>query len=187
VSFGAILLLSVGLAMDATAVAAARGVAAARLETRDVLLVAALFGGFQALMPLIGWLIGSRIGSIAQTWDHWIAFAVLAGLGGKMLWESRTKTAPHAAAPQALGMRMLLILAIGTSLDALAVGVTLPMLNAPLLLSLTTIGITTAALSALGLVAGKRLGAALGPRFDVLGGLLLIGFGLKILIEHLRA
>ena len=182
-SFGAILLLSVGLAMDATAVAAARGVASPRIQLGDVLLIGGLFGLFQALMPLLGWLAGSRIGPYAQAFDHWIAFCVLAGIGAKMLWESRS-VAP--SAPRA-GLQVLLMLAVATSIDALAVGLTLPMLNAPLGLSLATIGVTTATLSGLGLIAGKRLGAALGPRFDVFGGLLLIGFGVKILIEHLTA
>jgi putative Mn2+ efflux pump MntP len=187
VSFGAILLLSIGLAMDATAVAAARGVAAVRLDLRDVLLVATLFGGFQALMPLIGWTIGDRIGPLAQAWDHWIVFVVLAGIGAKMLWESRRIADPDVRAAPRGDLRVLLMLAVGTSLDALAVGVTLPMLNAPLLLSLVTIGVTTAALSALGMVAGKRLGTALGQRFDAIGGLVLIGLGVKILLEHLGA
>jgi putative Mn2+ efflux pump MntP len=185
-SFGAILLLSVGLAMDATAVAAARGVASTRILMRDVLLIGGLFGAFQGLMPLVGWLIGSRIGPYAQAFDHWIAFGVLAGIGGKMLWEARrgADEAPSAARP---GLHVLVMLAIATSIDALAVGFTLPMLNAPMGLSLWTIGVTTALLSGLGLLAGKRLGAALGSRFDVFGGLLLIGFGVKILVEHLTA
>jgi putative Mn2+ efflux pump MntP len=190
VSFGAILLLSIGLAMDATAVAVARGVAAARLDVRDVLFVATLFGGFQALMPLIGWTIGDRIGPLAQAWDHWIAFVVLAGIGAKMLWESRRAADRDVRAIRTTprgDLRVLLALAVGTSLDAFAVGVTLPMLNAPLLLSLVTIGVTTATLSALGMLAGKRLGTALGQPFDLVGGLVLIALGIKILVEHLGA
>jgi manganese efflux pump family protein len=187
VSFGAILLLAVGLAMDATAVAAARGVAATRVSVRDVLLVGALFGGFQGLMPLLGWAVGDRIGPYARDFDHWIAFVVLAGIGAKMLWESRADAPRDSNGAAALGFRVLIVLAVATSVDAFAVGVMLPMMNAPMTLSLVTIGVTTAALSVVGLLAGKRLGAALGPRFDAFGGVLLIGFGCKILVEHLSA
>lgn len=188
-TFGAIFLLAVGLAMDATAVAAARGMAARRLQLRHVLAISLLFGGFQALMPLIGWFVGARLGPIIQAWDHWIAFALLSAIGGKMLWEARakpdvdTELAPDVDA--LFNVRVLLVLAVATSIDALAVGVTLPMLNAPFASSLVTIGVTTTVLSALGVLAGRRFGAALGQRLDAFGGVVLIGLGLKILIEHL--
>lgn len=191
-SFGAILFLAVGLAMDATAVSAARGLATPKLLPRHVLLVAVFFGGFQALMPLIGWLVGSRVGPLVQAWDHWIAFVLLAAIGGKMLWEARganeadgDERASPAADP--FGTKVMLVLAVATSIDALAVGFTLPMLSAPFLLSLATIGITTALLSALGLFAGRRFGALLGKRLDLAGGLVLVGLGTKILVEHLSA
>src|SRR3954467_8264876 len=89
VSFGALLLLALGLAMDATAVAATRGMAVARIRPRHVMLVALFFGGFQALMPVVGWLVGTRVGPLVEAWDHWIAFALLNAIGGKMLWEAR--------------------------------------------------------------------------------------------------
>jgi manganese efflux pump family protein len=191
VSFGAIFLLSLGLAMDATAVAAARGLAAQHVRLAQVVLVGLLFGSFQALMPLLGWFVGSRIGPAVQSYDHWIAFGMLAAIGGKMLFEAFEWTGkpPESARPKEDLFRIgvLLVLALATSIDALAVGVTLPMLGAPLLLSLTTIGITTAALSAGGLVVGRRFGALFGKRLDILGGLVLIGLGTKILIEHLMA
>lgn len=188
VSFSAIVLLAVGLAMDATAVAAARGLTARRITTRDVLLVAGLFGGFQALMPLLGWWLGLRLGPLVQDWDHWIAFVLLGALGGKMLWEARGSDEPKAEANgDPFGLRILLVMALATSIDAFAVGVTLPILHAPLGTSLVTIGVVTAVLSALGLFAGRRFGALLGRRLDALGGLLLIGLGIKILVEHLRA
>jgi putative Mn2+ efflux pump MntP len=193
VSFGAIILLSLGLAMDATAVAAARGVAARRVpSTREVLRVALLFGGFQALMPLLGWLLGSYVGPLMQRFDHWIAFALLGVIGGKMLFESSSQVdvaqAPGGVEvrPDLFRLEVLLVLALATSVDALAVGITLPMLGAPFLLTLATIGVITALSSAAGLLAGRRLGAGLGKRLDALGGLVLIGLGTKILIEHLR-
>lgn len=212
--------------MDATAVSAARGMAAAKLRARHVALVALFFGGFQALMPLIGWIVGTRVGPLVRLWDHWIAFALLGAIGSKMLWEAYSEGAgrgaagdqadktnaesagpgaqptsqgapSHASAAQGdparglrersdlFGYKVMLLLAIATSIDALAVGITLPMLNAPFVLSLLTIGVTTAVLSALGLFAGRRFGAVLGQRLDVIGGLTLIGLGAKILVEHL--
>ncbi len=185
-TFGGILLLSVGLAMDAMAVAAARGLATPKILPRHVLLVAFFFGGFQALMPLLGWAIGTGIGPMVQAWDHWIAFVLLSAIGGKMLWEARGEA--DAPPPGDLyGLKVMLVLAIATSIDAMVAGVTLPMIDAPLLLTLATIGITTALLSALGLFAGRKFGALLGKRLDVVGGVVLIGLGVKTLVEHLRA
>ncbi len=182
-TFGSILVLAVGLAMDATAAAGVRGSALPRIEPRHVLLVALFFGGFQALMPVIGWVVGAQLGPLVEAWDHWIAFVLLAGIGGKMLWDARggdDDDAPDAT----LDLRTLLLLAVATSIDALAVGVTLPIIGAPLLLSVVTIGVTAAVASVLGLFVGHRFGAQLGSKLDVVGGLVLIGLGLKILAEH---
>ena len=185
--FGSILVLALGLAMDATAVAAARGLATPRIRPRHVVLVATFFGGFQALMPLLGWVAGSQIGPFVEAWDHWVAFVLLGAIGGKMIWEARsTQVADKRSETDLFGLGELLGLAVATSIDALAAGLTLPMLDAPLGLSLATIGTTTAVLSALGLYAGRRFGAALGRRLDVAGGIVLIGLGIKILAEHLR-
>ena len=196
-----ILTLSVGLAMDAMAVSAARGCAAPTLRVRDVLRIALFFGGFQALMPLCGWLLGATFGALVGAWDHWIAFVLLGAIGAKMLWEARTispevdcEATRHAAdsgAPPAasnddlFASRVLLVLAIATSIDALAAGITLPILGAPLVVSVVSIGLVTAVLSALGIVAGRRFGDALGRRLDVFGGLVLMALGTKILVEHL--
>jgi putative Mn2+ efflux pump MntP len=130
-----------------------------------------------------------------QAFDHWIAFVLLVGLGAKMLWEARGgadsdddsdddsgKDQPPAA--DLWNLRTLLLLAVATSIDAFAVGVMLPMVQAPLLLSVITIGVTTAVLSALALLAGRRLGALLGSRLDAVGGLVLVVLGIKILVEH---
>ena len=186
--FGAILALSVGLAMDATAVSVARGMAVPEVRPRHVALVALFFGGFQALMPVIGWLVGSRIGPLVEAWDHWIAFVLLAAIGGKMLWESRhLKAEGTRSEAELFGLRVMLVLAVATSIDALAVGITLPMLDAPFALSVATIGITTAVLCAAGLLVGRRAGAMLGRRLDAFGGIVLIGVGTMILVEHLRA
>ena len=185
---GGILLLAFGLSMDAMAVAAARGLAVRQIRFRHVALVAGFFGGFQALMPALGWLLGNRVGKAIQAWDHWVIFGLLGGIGGKMLWEAfhaeEQKTLSEA---DAFGLRVMLLLAIATSIDALAAGFALPLMGAPLGLSLLAIGLTTATLSALGLFAGHRFGAALGSRLDALGGVVLIGLGVKTLVEHLSA
>lgn len=185
-TFQAIVLLALGLAMDATAVAAARGLAAPRLRARDVALVAALFGGFQALMPLIGWLVGTTVGPLVERWQHWVVFVLLGGIGARMLWEAREAAdeTDTRGDHDVFDLRVLLLLAVATSIDALAAGVTLPLLRAPMLLSLVTIGVVTAALSAIGLYAGRRFGAALGRKLDVAGGLVLIGLGARTLVEH---
>jgi putative Mn2+ efflux pump MntP len=188
VSFGAILVLSIGLAMDATAVSAARGLAARRVHAQHVLLVAVLFGGFQALMPLMGYLLGRGLGPIVERFDHWIAFVLLAGMGAKMLHEGRAASADDAPIERdVFRLEVLLVLSLATSIDALAAGVMLPMLDAPLLLSLVTIGLTTALLSGAGLLVGRRFGASLGKRLDMAGGLMLIALGTKILVQHLAA
>jgi len=188
VKFSAIVFLAFGLAMDATAVSAARGLALTSIRMRHVLLVAGFFGGFQALMPVIGWALGARIGPLVQAWDHWIAFVLLAFVGGKMLWEARGsgEGESESATVDHFALRSMFLLAIATSIDALAVGITLPMLNAPFMLSIVTIGVVTALLSALGLFAGRRFGTMLGKGLDLAGGIVLIALGLKILFEHLR-
>jgi putative Mn2+ efflux pump MntP len=186
-TFASILALSLGLAMDATAVAAAKGIATKKILPRQVLIVAGFFGGFQALMPLLGYFLGTRIGPLVQAWDHWIAFVLLAAIGGKMIWEAAhdDEADDEKKEEDPFAPKVMLVLAVATSIDALAVGVTLPMLDAPLMLSLVTIGVTTAILSALGLFAGRRFGALLGKRLDLLGGVVLVGLGCKILYEGL--
>jgi putative Mn2+ efflux pump MntP len=180
-----VLLLAVGLAMDAMAVALARGFAARSLRTSHVLRVALLFGGFQAAMPALGLLVGRALGRVADDWDHWLAFVLLAAIGLKMIKEgwSRHEDAPEDAT--AFELRALLPLAIATSVDALAAGITLPTLKAPPAIAIGAIGVVTAVLSALGVVVGHRFGAQLGPRMEVLGGVVLIGLAVKTLVAHL--
>lgn len=186
-SLASIFALAVGLAMDAMAVAAARGIATPRLLPRHVLLVALYFGGFQALMPLLGYYAGAQVGPWITAWDHWVAFVLLGAVGGKLLWEglATSSGSPEVGEDRLFAPAAMLVLAVATSIDALAVGFTLPMLEAPLVTSVITIGLTTAALSGLGITIGRRLGPMLGKRLDVFGGLVLIGLGAKILFEHL--
>jgi manganese efflux pump family protein len=184
------LLLALGLAMDATAVAVVRGLAVERVRPRDALRIALLFGGFQSGMSAIGWLIGDRAGPLVQRWDHWIAFGLLGAIGGKMIVEA-LRGGPEdegaATEPDPFAVRRLLPLAIATSIDALAAGITLPLLAAPVWLSLVLIGGVAALLSAAGARLGKQIGARAGGKLDLIGGVVLIGIGTKILIEHLGA
>jgi putative Mn2+ efflux pump MntP len=185
-----ILVLALALAMDATAVAAARAAALPHLRMRDVALVALVFGGLQAAMPLIGAFAGARAGPYVAAWDHWIAFALLAAIGAKMLWEARGARDAADARAQAdatLGVATVLLLGVATSIDALAAGITLPLMGAPLAVSIATIGVVTATLSAAGMILGRRVGRLFGRRLELLGGVALIGLGVKILLEHLRA
>lgn len=177
--------LAVGLAMDATAVAAACGMAAPVIRPRNVLVVSGLFGGFQALMPTVGWIISEAVGHWIEDWDHWIAFALLSGLGLKMLRDARGAEGDRRRPEDVFRLRTLLILALATSIDALAVGVTLPMLGAPPAITIASIGCITAALSAGGLLAGRRFGGHLGAKLDYFGAAVLIGLAVKVLVEHL--
>jgi len=183
-SFASLLVLAVGLAMDAAAVAATRGLRAKSFRWREALLLAALFGAFQAGMPLLGWALGVTIGPFIEAWDHWLAFALLTAIGAKMLWESRSG-AEVEKSPAATTLAELVVLAIATSVDALAVGITLPLLGAPLLPAIATIGITAALLSFVGMYLGSRFGSQLGRRLDAFGGVVLIAIGARILMQHL--
>jgi manganese efflux pump family protein len=188
VRFDAIVVLAGGLAMDAAAVATVRGATTKQLRALHFLWVALYLGGSQALMPLCGFWLGSQLGDRFAAWDHWIAFALLGGIGAKMLYEvAKGGADDDAPAGDAFRPRVMLPLAIATSIDAFAVGATLPMLGAPLALSVVTIGVVTAALSMIGLGAGHRFGRALGKRFEAVGGVVLILLGVKILVEHLAA
>ena len=185
---GTILVLAIGLAIDATAVAAARGLAADRIRAQHVFMVVVGFGGFQALMPAMGWALGAQLGPTVAAWDHWIAFVLLGAIGGKMLWDSFGEPEPLETKSEDLfRFRVMLLLSIATSIDALAAGISLPMLHAPFWTSIAVIGIVTAFMSVAGLFAGRQFGALFGKRLDAFGGLVLIGIGSKILLEHLSA
>ena len=194
-----VLWLAVGLAMDAAAVCASRGLAAPKLGLREGVKVAVMFGGAQAFMPLLGALAGAQLGPMFEAWDHWVAFGLLGAIGVHMLIEAVKHddddgSTALAKTPDLFGMRTLTLLAIATSIDALAAGITLPMLGAPLSVSIATIGVVTATLCVIALYAGRSVGRALGARFalfsrglDFIGGVTLIALGTKILTEHLSA
>ncbi len=183
--FFSILLLALGLSMDALAASVASTKRIAGGPLRRALSLGVVFGLFQAAMPLLGYGIGAKLGPLAQRWDHWIAFVLLAGIGGKMLFDAIRggDEAEDGAPSERASLVVLLALGLATSIDAFAVGITLPMLHAPFVLSIVTIGVTTFVLSAAGSLAAKRVTSA--KAFEVLGGLVLVGLGGKILVEHL--
>lgn len=139
------------------------------------------------MMPLLGWMLGKEMGPFVEAWDHWIVFVMLTTLGVHMLWEARSVAEDHDASEEKdpFGLKVMSLLAIATSIDAFAAGITLPMLHAPLGFSILIIGVTTAILSVAGLLAGRYFGAVLGKRLGIVGGLILIGLGFKTLLEHL--
>lgn len=183
-----LVLLSLGLSMDATAVAMTSGFSAPRVRVRDALLLALFFGGFQALMPVIGWAAGERFADDIAAWDHWLAFVLLGGIGAKMLYEAfHHADAPEGSRANPFSLRVLLVLAVATSIDALVAGLTLPTLDVRPLLAAAFIGVTTFVLSFAGVEAGRRFGDRFGRKLDVIGGLVLIVLGARTLFEHLTA
>ncbi len=176
--------IAVALAMDAFAVALGTGVILERVTGRHLFRLAFHFGLFQALMPILGWLAGSTVQQYISAFDHWIAFALLAFVGGKMIREAlREDRAESAPADPTRGLT-LVMLSVATSIDALAVGLTLALLEVTIWLPALVIGLVAAAFTAAGLLLGRRIGTAWGKRVEILGGLILIGIGLKILLEH---
>lgn len=179
-----IVVIAVGLAMDAFAVSIASAAAFSDLKMRQALRMALSFGAFQAVMPLIGSLAGLGLKEFIAGADHWVAFALLVGVGVKMLYEAAGLAPKRQRSHPADGL-VLLSLSIATSIDALAVGVTLSLLAARVLLAAAVIGIVTFCLSYLGTVIGKKLGHFFESKIEAVAGVVLIAIGGKILIEHL--
>ncbi|MCI2057908.1 MAG: manganese efflux pump MntP family protein [Oscillibacter sp.] len=182
-------LIGVGLSMDAFAVAVCRGLSMRRLNWGHALIIALYFGGFQALMPLLGWLLGSRFAGYIQSVDHWIAFVLLALIGGNMVREAFGEGDDCAGGACESGDRLdykqLFLMAVATSIDALAVGVTFAFLSVSIVPAVSIIGVTTFCLSVAGVVIGNVFGARYKRRAEITGGIILILLGAKILIEHL--
>lgn len=181
-----IFLVGVGLSMDAFAVSICKGLAMNVLNKKHAFVIGLYFGGFQAFMPLLGWALGSSFARHIEAVDHWIAFVLLGIIGGKMVWEAlheKEETIEIGDLP--LDHKELLLLAVATSIDALAVGVTFVFLNRPVLPSIAIIGMTTFVLSILGVVIGNYFGNRFKKGSEILGGMILILIGTKILLEHM--
>jgi putative Mn2+ efflux pump MntP len=177
--------IAVGLSMDALAVSVTNGIMIKKLQVKHAFRIAFSFGFFQAIMPLIGWAAGITFSSYIKEIDHWIAFVLLVLVGGRMIWESISTSRKDEASKNCLHFPTLLALSIATSLDALAVGVSFAFLDIIIWLPILIIGLITFVICFLGVILGNKLGALLGNRLGIVGGLVLVGIGIKILIEHL--
>ncbi len=183
--FVELFLIGVGLSMDAFAVSVCKGLGMKKINGKGMLVIALFFGGFQALMPLIGWALGTRFESYITSVDHWIAFALLAFIGGKMIYEAVADKEQEVAVAFKLDLKELLMLAVATSIDALAVGITFAFLQVNIWSAIALIGCTTFALSAVGVLVGHKFGSKYEKKAEIAGGVILILIGLKILLEHL--
>ncbi len=179
-----ILAIAVGLSMDAFAVSIATGLRLEKVTHRHAFRMAFHFGLFQFLMPVIGFFAGSYLAGSVGKCDHWIAFSLLSFVGGKMLWESRESKADRSAADPTRGA-MLLTLSLATSIDALAVGLTMAFLGVSVWMPSIVIGLVTAFLSMAGILFGGRIGNRWSHWAEIAGGVVLILIGLKILLSHL--
>lgn len=178
-----ILIIAVGVSMDAFAVSICKGLSVSRLRLRNVLSVALWFGGFQALMPLIGYFLGVSFADFVSSVDHWIAFVLLGIIGGNMIREAFGKDDDEHSDSD-FSFRTMLALAIATSIDALAIGVSFAFLKVNIWEAVIMIGLITGAFSAAGIFVGNFFGSRYKSKAEFLGGLILIVMGLKILLEH---
>lgn len=181
-------LLGVGLSMDAFAVSVCKGLGMKKLNKKQALIIGLYFGGFQALMPFVGWLLGSQFQKYITSIDHWIAFILLGFIGGKMMIEAvrewnEEEVVDVMDAP--IDHKNMLVLAVATSIDALTVGITFAFLGTPIVEAITIIGITTMVISIAGVVVGNFFGSRYKSKAEFIGGLILVLLGLKILLEHL--
>lgn len=179
-----LIILAIGLAMDAFAVSICKGLSLPKMDWKKAVIAGLYFGGFQALMPLLGYLAGERFDHLISSIDHWIAFGLLLIIGGKMIIESFEKDKKLDAS---FGFRSMIVLAIATSIDALAVGITFAFLQTNIWIAITHIGIITFIFSAAGVKIGNAFGSKWGSKAEFVGGVILVGIGVKILVEHLVA
>lgn len=186
-SWLALLALAVALAMDAFAVAMVTGLTCKPLTSRHVVRLAFHFGLFQALMPIVGWAAGTAVHDYIAAVDHWVAFALLALVGGKMAWGALHGTDEGKSSSDPTSGWSLVVLSVATSIDALAVGLSLAIVGSTIIVPALVIGVVAAAFTAAGMLLGCRIGAAWGKRVELLGGLILIAIGVKIVLEHLLA
>ena len=177
-----LLVIAVGLSMDAFAVSVCKGLSVQKVKPKHYLIVAAYFGGFQALMPLLGYLLGVRFEAMVANVDHWIVFVLLGLIGANMVRESR---AGEEKLDDSFTVSTMLILAVATSIDALAIGVTFAFLGVNIVEAIILIGITTGIISGVGLKIGNVFGSRYKSKAEMAGGIVLILMGIKILVQHL--
>lgn len=188
VLFTEFLLLGIGLAMDAFAVSVCKGLAMRKVNKKQAVAIGLFFGGFQALMPFIGWALGTQFQEHIVSVDHWIAFILLSYIGGKMILSavrSKEEDVEVTELDQPLNIKEMFILAIATSIDALAVGITFAFLQYPIIEAISVIGVTTFFISIGGVYVGNFFGTRYKKRAELAGGVILVLIGIKILLEHL--
>ena len=178
-----IILIAIGLAMDAFAVSIAKGITISNHRKKTALVMATFFAVFQMFMPVIGWLAGLGLEELIMGIDHWIAFGLLALIGARMIYDSTKKEDPQRESN--IRLHALLILSVATSIDALMVGLSFAFLQTAIVIPIIVIGIVTFSLSYLGFHFGNVIGNILGSKIKVIGGVILIAIGVKILLEHL--
>ncbi|MBQ8569316.1 MAG: manganese efflux pump [Oscillospiraceae bacterium] len=182
-----LILIGIGLSMDAFAAAVCKGLGMKKINIRHTLIIALFFGGFQALMPALGWLLGTRFEKYITAVDHWIAFGLLGFIGGKMIFDvilnkDEEETSENSGR---LDIKELFMLAVATSIDALAVGISFAFLKINIIPAACSIGCTTFIISAAGVAVGNRFGTKYQDKATLAGGIILIIIGTKILLEHL--
>ncbi|MCJ7613811.1 manganese efflux pump MntP family protein [Candidatus Bathyarchaeota archaeon] len=177
------LLIAVALAMDSFSVAIANGLATKTFKTAKALKIASFFGFFQAIMPIIGWYAGVHILDLISSFDHWVAFFLLTVIGSKMIYESTRNESKKLV--NSLSIKILLILSVATSIDALAVGLSISVLNVSIMNLVIVTGVVTFLLSFFGVYIGSKFGCILKNRVEAVGGIILLVIGLRILLEHL--
>ena len=181
--FVELLLLSVGLGMDAFAVSVCKGISMKKMNWKKVCIIGLYFGGFQALMPVLGYFLGSTFESVISNLDHWIAFGLLAIIGGNMIKDAFSKECD--SFDDDVRFKAMIVLAIATSIDALAVGITFAFLKVNLILAISMIGVITFILAIVGTKVGNRFGDKYEKKAELVGGVILILLGIKILLEHM--
>lgn len=178
-----ILLISIGLAMDAFAVSICKGLSIKKMNWKNAIIIGLYFGIFQAGMPILGYFLGSTFERFITNIDHWIAFALLTGIGFDMLKEAFSKESEHSN--DKVDFKTMIILSIATSIDALAVGITFACLKTKIIVPAITIGIITFLMSVIGVKIGNKFGDKYERKAEIMGGVILILLGIKILLEHL--
>jgi len=180
-----LILISISLAMDCFAVSIAGGATVKRPRIKNALKVGISFGFFQAVMPIVGWAIGYSFRNLIENIDHWIAFSLLLAIGIKMLYEAFRKS-PEKDKVDITRIPTLLILSVATSIDALVIGISLSILGISILVSVLIIGLFAFVFSVSGYYLGHKIGKIIGNKMEIVGGIILLGIGTKILIEHLQ-
>ena len=178
-----ILLISIGLAMDAFAVSVCKGLAMKKMSWKKAIIIGLYFGIFQAVMPVIGYFLGTTFERFITYVDHWVAFILLVGIGINMVKEAFDKESENRN--DNVDMKTMLVLSIATSIDALAIGITFACLKIPIVMPVITIGLITFIISVIGVKIGNQFGDKYGKKAEIMGGVILILLGIKILLEHL--